>query len=190
MGLQDAQLTFVPQAGIPLAYIFAETPEERETLATSLKSVAEKHKGKVNFATIDAAQFGQHAGNLNLKAGTWPAFAIQRTDKNEKFPYDQDKKITESDIGTFVEDFIAGKVEPSVKSEPIPESQDGPVSVVVSQVSNPSGSRARTNVGPITWPPQRCASSVSSSSRSWPAARRSATGLRPSASVTPSGRRT
>ncbi|KAH4077328.1 protein disulfide-isomerase [Parastagonospora nodorum] len=120
-------------AGIPLAYIFAETQEERDDFAKQLKPLALKHKGAVNFATIDAKSFGQHAANLNLKAGTWPAFAIQRTDKNEKFPYDQDKKITEKDIGTFVEDFLAGKVEPSIKSEPIPESNDGPVSVIVAK---------------------------------------------------------
>jgi protein disulfide-isomerase A1 len=118
-------------AGIPLAYIFAETPEERETLAKELKPLAVKHKGAINFATIDASSFGQHAGNLNLKAGTWPAFAIQRTDKNEKFPYDQDLKINEKEIGAFVQKFLDGKVDPSVKSEPIPESQDGPVAVVV-----------------------------------------------------------
>ncbi|CBX98028.1 hypothetical protein IAQ61_010132 [Plenodomus lingam] len=118
-------------SGLPLAYIFAETPEEREQLANELKPLAEKHKGKVNFATIDAKSFGQHAGNLNLEVGKWPAFAIQRTDKNDKFPYSQDKEITAKEIGSFVEDVIAGKIEPSIKSEPIPESNDGPVKVVV-----------------------------------------------------------
>ena len=118
-------------AGIPLAYIFAETPEEREEFAKELKPLALKHKGEINFATIDAKSFGQHAGNLNLKVGTWPAFAIQRTEKNEKFPYDQEAKITEKEIGKFVDDFLAGKIDPSIKSEPIPESNDGPVTVVV-----------------------------------------------------------
>jgi protein disulfide-isomerase A1 len=118
-------------AGIPLAYIFAETPEEREEFAKELKPLALKHKGEINFATIDAKSFGQHAGNLNLKVGTWPAFAIQRTEKNEKFPYDQEAKITEKEIGKFVEDFLAGKVDPSIKSEPIPESNDGPVKIIV-----------------------------------------------------------
>jgi protein disulfide-isomerase A1 len=120
-------------AGIPLAYIFAETPEERETLAKELRPLAQKHKGVVNFATIDAKAFGQHAGNLNLEVGKYPAFAIQKTDKNQKFPYDQTKAITEKDIGAFVDDFVAGKVDPSVKSEPIPESQDGPVAVIVAK---------------------------------------------------------
>jgi protein disulfide-isomerase A1 len=120
-------------AGIPLAYIFAETPEEREELAKELKPIAEKHKGKINFATIDAKAFGQHGGNLNLEVGKWPAFAIQETQKNQKFPYDQTKKITNKDVGAFVDDFVSGKLEPSIKSEPIPETQEGPVTIIVAK---------------------------------------------------------
>jgi len=123
-------------AGIPLAYIFAETPEEREALSTELKSVAEKHKGKINFAVIDAKAFGQHGGNLNLEVGKWPAFAIQETVKNQKFPFDQKAKLTKKAIGSFVDDFVAGKIDPSVKSEAIPESQDGPVTIVVARNYN------------------------------------------------------
>ena len=61
----------------------------------------------------------------------FPAFAIQDTAKNAKFPFDQSKKLTEKDVGTFVQSFVDGKIEPSVKSEPIPEKQEGPVQVVV-----------------------------------------------------------
>ncbi len=118
-------------AKIPLAYIFAETPEERAELAELLKPIAEKHRGAVSFATIDAKAFGAHAGNLNLKTDVFPAFAIQETVKNQKFPWDQDKKITHDDIAKFVDDFVAGKISPSIKSEPIPETQDGPVTVIV-----------------------------------------------------------
>ncbi|ORY65961.1 protein disulfide isomerase [Pseudomassariella vexata] len=123
-------------AGLPLAYIFAETPEERKELGDSLKPVAEKYRGKINFATIDAKSFGAHAGNLNLKTDKFPSFAIQETVKNQKFPFDQEKEITVDAISTFVDEFSAGKIEPSVKSEPIPESQDGPVAVVVAKNYN------------------------------------------------------
>ncbi|WEW55609.1 protein disulfide-isomerase precursor [Emydomyces testavorans] len=118
-------------AGIPLAYIFAETPEERERFATDLKPLAKKFKGAINFATIDAKAFGAHAGNLNLDPEKFPAFGIQDTVKNTKYPYDQAKQIVEKDIGQFVQDVLDGKIEPSIKSEPIPESQNGPVTVVV-----------------------------------------------------------
>ncbi|KAE9981994.1 hypothetical protein BLS_006746 [Venturia inaequalis] len=120
-------------AGIPLAYIFAETLEERESLSKDLKEIAEKHKGKINFATIDAKAFGQHAGNLNLEADKWPAFAIQETVKNQKFPFDQSNKLTAQTVGKFVDDFVAGKIDPSIKSEPVPETQDGPVTIVVAK---------------------------------------------------------
>ncbi|MCJ1437934.1 protein disulfide-isomerase precursor [Xylographa pallens] len=124
-------------AGIPLAYIFAETPEERDALALEFKPIAEKHKGKVNFATIDAKAYGAHAGNLNLAADKFPAFAIQEIGKNQKFPFlPQDQKLTEKLISKFVQDFVDGKVQPSVKSEPIPEKQDGPVAVIVAHNYN------------------------------------------------------
>jgi len=96
-----------------------------------LRPLAEKHRGAVSFATIDAKAFGAHAGNLNLKPDSFPAFAIQETVKNLKYPFDQDKKITAEDIGTFVDSFVAGTLDPSIKSEPIPESQEGPVHIIV-----------------------------------------------------------
>ena len=93
--------------------------------------MAEKQKGVINFATIDAKAFGAHAGNLNLEAGKWPAFAIQDIAKNQKFPFDQEKKLTEKDIDSFVADVVSGKISPSIKSEAIPEPNDGPVAIVV-----------------------------------------------------------
>lgn len=132
MSLMDLYSMLIPvQAGLPLAYIFAETPEERAELAETLKPVAQKHKGKVNLAVIDAKSFGAHAGNLNLEVDKWPAFAIQETVKNQKFPLDQSKKLTEKEVGDFVQNFVDGKIKPSIKSEPIPEKQDGPVKVIV-----------------------------------------------------------
>jgi protein disulfide-isomerase A1 len=120
-------------AGIPLAYIFAETPEERSELSEAIKPIAQAHRGVINFATIDAKAYGAHAGNLNLKADKFPAFAIQETVKNQKFPFDQDKEITHDAIKSFVDEFVSGKVDPSIKSEPIPETQEGPVIVVVAK---------------------------------------------------------
>lgn len=117
-------------AGIPLAYIFGESVEERDSLAQALRPVAEKYKGKINFATIDAKAFGAHAGNLNLPADQWPAFAIQDTVTDEKYPF-EGNTLTEKKIGAFVKDYADGKLKPSVKSEPVPDKNDGPVTVLV-----------------------------------------------------------
>ena len=73
---------------------------------------------------------------MNLEVGKWPAFAIQDVSKNQKYPFSDQgdvKAISEKKIGSFVADFVAGKIEPSIKSEPIPEKQEGPVTVVVAK---------------------------------------------------------
>jgi protein disulfide-isomerase A1 len=114
-----------------LAYIFAETPEERQQLAVDFKPIAEKHRGAINIATIDAKAFGAHAGNLNLDPSKFPAFAIQDPEMNRKYPWDQSKGVDAKEIARFVQDVLEGKVEPSIKSEPIPETQEGAVTVVV-----------------------------------------------------------
>lgn len=118
------------ESGIPLAYVFVDNDEIKEKLSGYVKPLAEKYKGKINFATIDAVAFGAHAQNLNLEQ-KWPAFAIQDTTNGAKYPLSQDLEITESGLKEFVEDYVAGKIEPSIKSEPIPEKNDGPVTVVV-----------------------------------------------------------
>ncbi|KAJ5524864.1 hypothetical protein N7494_011514 [Penicillium frequentans] len=118
-------------AGIPLAYIFAETKEERDQFTEDFRPIAAKHRGEINIVTLDAKLFGAHTSNLNLEPEIFPAFAIQDTTKNSKYPYDQSKKIDAKEVGKFIKDVIDGKVEPSIKSEPIPETQEGPVTVVV-----------------------------------------------------------
>ncbi|POS86560.1 hypothetical protein EPUL_001297, partial [Erysiphe pulchra] len=120
-------------SGVPIAYIFAQTEDLQKSLSDALRPVAEKFRGKVNFATIDAATFGAHATNVNLKADKFPAFAIHQTSGDKKFTFDQEKEITAESIEQFVSQYVDGKLEPTIKSEPIPESNDGPVKVVVAK---------------------------------------------------------
>lgn len=117
-------------AGLPLAYLFTDTEESKEALVAAIRPLAVEYKGKINFATIDAVAFGAHAANLNLET-KWPAFAIQDTVKNLKYPFDQETEISQESVTKFVKDFVAGTISPSIKSEPIPETQEGPVHVIV-----------------------------------------------------------
>ncbi|RKP10576.1 thioredoxin-like domain-containing protein [Thamnocephalis sphaerospora] len=118
------------ESGKPLAYLFVASDEDRETLGDELRDVAKEFKGKVNFVFIDANQFGGHATTLNLKE-EWPAFAIQETKKQLKYPFSQDKEITGKAIREFVSSYVSGELKPSIKSEPIPEANDEDVKVVV-----------------------------------------------------------
>jgi len=119
------------ESGLPLAYLFVSNDEERQNIGVKfVEPVAKDYKGKINFVYIDAVKYGAHGKNLNLE-DKWPAFVIQEAESGLKFPYPQDKEITAEGMKQFVSDYVAKKLQPSLKSEPVPESNDGPVKVVV-----------------------------------------------------------
>jgi protein disulfide-isomerase A1 len=116
------------QSGKPLAYLFLdpEDPKKEEHIA-ALRPVASKFRGKVNFVWIDSVKFGDHAKALNLVEPKFPAFVVQDLAEQLKFPLDQSHDATPAAIEKLTEDFLGGKLEPSLKSQPIPETQDEPV---------------------------------------------------------------
>jgi len=120
------------ESGLPLAYLFVSAEDSnRDQYIADLKPVAQKYKGKINFVTIDAVKFVEHGKALNLDAEKFPAFVIQDLEKQLKYPLSQDKELTASAISKHTDQYVAGKLEPILKSEPIPETQEGPVHVLV-----------------------------------------------------------
>lgn len=116
----------------PLAYLFLDpSSEDKDKLIGAIHPIAQKFKPKVNFVWIDAVKFGDHGRALNLHEAKWPAFVVQDLQKQLKYPLDQSKEITGELVSLWVEQFVKGELEPSLKSEPIPETQDESVYVVV-----------------------------------------------------------
>ncbi|KAI0352963.1 protein disulfide isomerase [Trametes cingulata] len=115
-------------SGKPLAYLFVDpTDEKLNDYIAAIKPVAAKYKGKVNFVYIDAIKFGDHARALNLQEAKWPSFVVQDLQKQLKYPYDQSAEVTTEALDAMVEKFLDGKLEPQLKSQPIPDTQDEPV---------------------------------------------------------------
>lgn len=116
----------------PLAYLFLDpTLEDKDAQIASLKPVAAKYKSKMNFVWIDAVKFGDHAKALNLGEAKWPAFVIQDLEKQLKYPFDQSKEVTADGAADWVEQYLSGKLQPQLKSQPIPETQDESVYTLV-----------------------------------------------------------
>lgn len=112
------------QSGKPLAYLFLDpTDAKKEEYIELVKPVAAKYKGKVNFVWIDAVQFGDHAKALNLHEAKWPAFVVQDLTQQLKYPYDQAQEFAAASIDALVEGYLDGKLEPSLKSQPVPAEQ-------------------------------------------------------------------
>lgn len=123
-------------SGIPLAYYFYSSQEERDAVQPIINKLAKKYRGEINFVGLDATQFGMHAQNLNMQED-FPLFAIHDLESNKKYGIDQSKPLESNDITQFVQKFKAGKLEPIVKSEPIPEVQNSSVYHLVGAEHDP-----------------------------------------------------
>ncbi|KAF7332095.1 Protein disulfide isomerase [Mycena kentingensis (nom. inval.)] len=110
------------QSDKPLAYLFVDpTHAHKDTTIAALTPIASKFKSKVNFVWIDAIKFGDHAKALNLAEIKWPSFVIQDLAKQLKYPFSQSKELDPVLVEEFVGMYLDGKLEPSLKSQPIPE---------------------------------------------------------------------
>jgi len=65
-----------------------------------------------------------------------PAFVIDDPILGTRYLFSEDDIITSSTLSEFVQKFVAGELKPFVKSEPIPEENDGPVKIVVAHTYN------------------------------------------------------
>jgi protein disulfide-isomerase A1 len=93
--------------------------------------LAKKYKDRILFGTVDVKIFDSLADDLHLEPDKWPAFAIREPVKGQRFPLNHCQQLSEQVLDTFVKDFIDGKLKPTIKSEPIPGTQEGPVIVIV-----------------------------------------------------------
>ncbi|KAH3686987.1 hypothetical protein WICPIJ_002012, partial [Wickerhamomyces pijperi] len=131
-GELDGRSTFekYTSANIPLAYLFYNTPEEKEAWRESITKLAQEHRGKINFAGVDASKYGIYAEALNMDQ-EFPLFVILDVVSNKKYGYPQDTELTTEAVEEFVKRYDAGEIEPIVKTEEIPEVQENAVYKIV-----------------------------------------------------------
>ena len=107
-----------------------EAVPEHERLVLDLDSLAELHSSTINFVRVDATNLGSHASSLGLEVGRWPAFAIQDLTAKKKYAFNG-SEVTKEQISNFVQHYFEGTLRPLLKSESIPQRQEGPATIIV-----------------------------------------------------------
>jgi protein disulfide-isomerase A1 len=115
-----------------MGYIFVSSPADEAPAKAAISDIAHKYEGKIQFGTVVGPIFESLVEDVHVKEDQWPSFAIHDVTENLKYPLPSiwEDRIKPEDIESFVEQFLAGKLEPTVKSQPIPEIQ-GPVLEIV-----------------------------------------------------------
>uniref|UniRef100_A0A8C5WGP5 Protein disulfide-isomerase n=1 Tax=Leptobrachium leishanense TaxID=445787 RepID=A0A8C5WGP5_9ANUR len=98
------------------------------------KKFADAGKTTLNYAVADRKTFGHEVSELGLdaSAGDLPVVGIKNS-KGEKFVMQEEFTRDGKALERFLQDFFDGKLKRYLKSEPIPENNDGPVKVVVAE---------------------------------------------------------
>ncbi|KGN47715.1 protein disulfide-isomerase [Cucumis sativus] len=103
------------------------TTEAADSLKSKYREVAEQYKGEISFLIGDSESSQAALNYFGLKEDQVPVLLVQKDDrfKYVKFNVEADQ------IAPWVKDYKNGKVPQFIKSEPIPESNNEPVKVVV-----------------------------------------------------------
>merc|ERR1712038_951154 len=110
--------------GLPLVWISLEEASKDKTIE-QLMPFAKEAKGKLSFTWVDAEKYAQHVQNLGIT--DTPGLMI--SDEPKKFLFEGE--MTDDKLKAFFEGYAAGTLESHQKSEPVPESNDEPVFVLV-----------------------------------------------------------
>jgi len=94
-----------------------------------IEKVAEKLKGKISFAYSNGVEYKEQLTSMGGDGSKLPAIAAMNMEKRHNYPYFGE--LNEAALIKFHEGIISGEVKPFLKSDPIPESNDGPVTIVV-----------------------------------------------------------
>lgn len=118
------------ELGVPVIVGFFK--EKTDAGIELMKKVALKkaNNGKVAFAWVDAVKLSSFVEYVGLKDKD-PAICAYSFESDQRFLLPADFKLSEKSLEKWVDAMIAGTVEPTRKSEPVPEKNDGPVYTVV-----------------------------------------------------------
>jgi len=120
------------QKGLPLVIGFYDPDNKEQTTPffKILTTIAKKFQAKITFSYGDGKMYKQQVLRMGLKE-TLPALAITEITEGTNYPLSQDKELTVDTISEFLQQFLDGKLEPFLRSDPIPEKNDAPVKVIV-----------------------------------------------------------
>jgi protein disulfide-isomerase A1 len=115
---------------LPLAWSFYDPDDS--TYPEQLQAIAQAAYGfrhQISAVKLDGKKWADHSRHFGIPAGQLPAIAIEDRAEIKKYVYSG--AFTQAELASFFEQFINHQLQPTLKSQEIPEDNSGPVKVVV-----------------------------------------------------------
>ncbi|CAH1134868.1 unnamed protein product [Ceutorhynchus assimilis] len=111
---------------------YVKNPKGTNYWRNRVLKVAKNFEGKVNFAISPSDEFTHELNEFGIEFAQADKPRVAARDANDK-KYVLREEFSVEALESFVNDLLEGNLEAYIKSEPIPESQDGPVVVAVAK---------------------------------------------------------
>lgn len=118
------------ELGVPVIVGFYKEKTDKGIDLMRKIALKKAKNGKVAFAWVDAVKLSSFVEYVGLKDKD-PAICAYSFESDQRFLLPAGFKLSEKSLEKWVDDMIAGKVEPTRKSEAVPEKNEGPVYTVV-----------------------------------------------------------
>ena len=113
--------------GIPFGYVFVHNSEERAQLRKETESSAQEYRQEIQLSIADPIDLEDIVDDLHLDTSCLPAFAIRESVANLRYPMNESKGPFDNALKAFVQDYLDGKLQPTInqsrKSRSTPSSR-------------------------------------------------------------------
>jgi len=116
------------ERGFPMVWVFVDASKDEAVLEVA-RTVAKEHK-QLSFVQLDGIRWADHSKSFGLNGQT-PGLVIEDREHRKNYVFPQSEEVTVEALDAHVASFTAGSLSATVRSEPIPETNDAPVRIVV-----------------------------------------------------------
>ena len=118
-------------SGLPTLIVFTATEgADSDELRAQLRTLAAALAGKMQISWADPVEYGKAMEQFGLTAA--PSAFIYNFESRAQFAFPgQGEAFKFGELEAFANDFLSGNIKPTIKSDPIPTEQEGPVYVLV-----------------------------------------------------------
>ncbi|KAJ3059954.1 protein disulfide-isomerase precursor, partial [Rhizoclosmatium hyalinum] len=126
---------------LPIGFTYIHDKNDHETMLELFTPLAKKYRGIINFLFIDGTKFDEDddTSSKKKKKAAAPNFVINEFEPEfYTYPLNADllTKDGKSSLAKFLNKFVKGEMKPVVESDPVPETNNGLVKVVVGDSFN------------------------------------------------------
>eukprot|EP00002_Diphylleia_rotans_P024883 TRINITY_DN4910_c0_g1_i1.p1 TRINITY_DN4910_c0_g1~~TRINITY_DN4910_c0_g1_i1.p1 ORF type:complete len:502 (-),score=114.96 TRINITY_DN4910_c0_g1_i1:409-1914(-) len=122
---------FYIDSGFPLVLAFVDPTNEsaKNDVTSMLVQLGAKYRGQLTFAWINAKTYSEFMHSMGLDTNYLPGILLQSFQPSARYLYDGE--VSNSTLDQWITSYLDGELKAHARSEPLPERNDGFVTVVV-----------------------------------------------------------